>query len=204
MTTSEREFQLLLSIALNEGTPEDIASARARVEASPDLQASLLRLRAVLGAMRSDDTTMPSREVIERARQLAGAASPRDASILGAVRTLIASLVYDSRVAPALAGFRGAGHSPRHMVYRCEAGQLDLSVTGPHSPAQAWNVRGQFEGAREDSCVTVLAHPRDGGADGEASAPAGGDFVLALSSGQYDLDIRVGETVFRVECLDLK
>jgi hypothetical protein len=203
MTISDHDFQMLLDLSLNEGSPEATAWARARVAQSSHLQATLGEIQRLVEAMRKDDTVLPAHAVIERAKALA-AAAPGKPSLAVAVGTMIASLVYDSRVSPALAGFRGAGNSARHLVYRCDAGQLDLSVSVPRSPAQAWSVRGQFEGAQDDSSVTVLAHPRDGGADSKASAPAGGDFVLSLPSGEYDLDIRMGETVVRVECLELR
>lgn len=105
-----------------------------------------------------------------------------------AVRRLIAAPVFDAAggFAPA-AGVRGAGVSPRQLLFRAEACEVDLRIA---AQGAAWILTGQVfgtEGARE----VVLS-----GSEGARTAVLGptSEFSFpSLAAGRYELTVKTPE-----------
>lgn len=105
-----------------------------------------------------------------------------------AVRRLIAAPVFDATggFAPA-AGVRGARPSPRQLLFRAEACEVDLRIGAQGS---AWMLAGQVfgaEGARE----VVLSGPA--GARSATLGPTNEFSFPGLAAGRYELTVKTPE-----------
>ena len=81
------------------------------------------------GAMEAAPERLVARLVGLEAQARFGAALDGVAdAVMGAMRAIVATLTYDSRVSPALAGFRGTAGAVQ-LVFASEAGEVHLHVT---------------------------------------------------------------------------
>src|SRR5262245_34255792 len=102
-------FEQILALAAGELDERSAAALQRQIQQSPETAEMLRRVQDTIQAMRTDDSTPPPAEVVARAKSIfARLHQPQRRGWLEGLREIIASVVYDSRLQPALAGFRSA------------------------------------------------------------------------------------------------
>lgn len=155
----------------------ECASAAQGLQASLDLlrrdaltEVPAATVKAALGALRAVRRGEAVRAALDR---------------VDAVAARIASLLFDSGAAPALAGVRGTAVAPvRQLVYEWEADRYTLHIS--RGTRAAYDVMGQIlsaDGTVQDVPVRLCS---DGGAGMEALSSATGEFAFdAVRPGRY-------------------
>lgn len=177
------------------------------------------RLRAAVGVMRDGAIEAAPERLVARLVGLEGqarlgAALDRVADavtggVMGAVRAIVATLAYDSRVSPALAGFRGTSGAVQ-LVFASEVGEIHLHVTESAAGDGVVTVRGVIEAGDAESVsaaggavdgvaagVFVLTRESDG-TPTSAEIDEDGMFTARVSPGLYRGTLSMGPT-----CIDL-
>lgn len=197
----------LAAFAAGDLTGTEAQSIRHALESSPKLKAAELRLRQIITTMQTDDTQAASAFVIERAVMAFAEQARRPAeaspqmSLLEKVRQVIATLVFDSRAQPALAGFRGtsAGYQ---LSYETEGGDIDLQVT-QSKDANLWKLTGQVALENKNLKGDVTAMFADTGRLAEsANIDEHGRFRLTVPTGSYELHVSLVDRVIVLPELD--
>jgi anti-sigma factor RsiW len=196
-------------IAFAAGELDELEAARVRQHLGSDTVARetvnlFLALRRTLA---TDDSVVPPDSVIARAKAIfkpqsvgqSGLATSL-ASWLEAVDRAVASLLFDSRVQPAL-GFRGASQAVR-LAFDSGEAEVDLELSGPDDSANdgLCRVTGQIsvdpsaDAARGPHPV-ALVEPGTTRAVAETRSDEHGVFSLRVAPGRYDLCVQVGSRV---------
>src|SRR5262245_2616125 len=145
MPSEPMSFETLVSYAVGELRGDEAKEAEQRIHSSPELSAQLQRIREVLQAMRADHTHLPRSAIIDRAAELFRRREQLIPTVwLGQAFRAIAELLYDSRRAGAIAGFRGASHG-YHLSYKADDARIDLQVTPASPESRLVNLQGQIE-----------------------------------------------------------
>jgi anti-sigma factor RsiW len=184
---------LLLAYAAGELDRE--AAARVEAHLSADAaDAERVRLyRGVIETMRSDDSLAPPASAMERARAIFQVAPARRENWLDKLERVIATLIFDSRAEPALAGFRGADTAVQ-LSFESEIADVDLQLEQQDQPEGEWLVMGQATARREQPVSSVALLPSDSVEPvAEVRPDPHGVFRLQAAAGKYRLAIRVGE-----------
>ncbi len=193
MATSDVSFETLLALALGELDEPQRAEVEQRVAANPRLTRTLRQIESILHVFATDDSVEPPTEVVERAKAIYRA--PQTSATpgwLAAARELIARLVYDSRLSPAIAGFRG-GDDAFQLCYESEAGEVDLQCEPTlDAKRHAWRIMGQVTPAGEARPLRVRVVPQ--GSEGpviEADVDENGLFTVEADPGAYTLYVEI-------------
>jgi hypothetical protein len=117
---------------------------------------ALGRLRSIIDSLREPALEPAPETLIARLVALEGRPGTSDAldrvaaglgdRVAGAVRLVLATLTFDSRVSPALAGFRGSA-SAIQLGFASEAGDVHVQIGEPDGPQSLVTIRGAFEPA---------------------------------------------------------
>ena len=182
------------------------AEAAGRLDAALDDAArhAIGQVRATVAAMRDRALEAAPASLVRRLEAM-GRVSPVGeavAQVAGAIRRLVAQVVFDSRVSPALAGFRG-GADGRQLVFSSEAGDVHLRLSGPDEREPRVTIRGSIEATDETELQGAIA--RIGGATGaaEASVDEDGMFVLRIAPGSHPMIVRLARTEIDLGLLDV-
>lgn len=145
MGGDQPSFETLIAYILGELDPAAAEAVRAQTSRPGESAALLARLRMVFETMQGDDSALPPRAVVDRARDLMPAArAPSLAGWWGRAVERAAALLFDSRAQTAAAGFRGAAMG-RQLSFRCDEMEIDLAVT--EAPGGGWTILGQVDPA---------------------------------------------------------
>lgn len=208
MTRSNPNFEQLLAYAAGELPPGESTRIEAQLAVSCDTAATVARLHTTLAAMRADRGEAPSAAAIARARAIFKPAADGKVSWLDRVQQAVAKLVYDSRVEPALAGFRG-DNDGFELTFDSEAGGIELQLE-PETTGTQWRIMGQVTANTPPAAETHETHtpeiptptiqvalvpPGTRVATVETDADEHGMFSFSATPGTYDLLVRVGGTV---------
>jgi hypothetical protein len=144
------------------------------------------RVRTIVGTLRSDDTATPPEHVLAEVQALFKApGAPARPGMLSALKRVIATLVHDSRTAPALAGLRG-GSGAYQLAFESALAAVDLEIRADaDSPTR--RIMGQVSvGAAQRARAVGLQ--RHGSAEQTVSAAVDehGTFTLITESGRFD------------------
>ncbi len=157
--------------------------------------ASAERLRGTVQALSAGPLPAPPTAVSRRAAGLYGAAWRR--SVVGRVREVLASLIVDQRLAPALA-LRGAPGTGRRLLWTIPGAELVVSVTegGARSDLRGQVLPDDDDGDDAPSGTVELL--REGVPVDAEPLDAEGEFALwNLPPGTYVLRGRAGGAAFR-------
>ncbi|RMF84322.1 MAG: hypothetical protein D6744_03285, partial [Planctomycetota bacterium] len=130
MPESSFEFDTLLAFSLGELDPNIAEQVRSAAQHDAALRERLDRLGAIITAMRAERLADPSPGAVAAAYALA---APSDRAVgvverwFDQLRHVVATLVFDSRTAPAMAGLRGAGEGYQ-VSYEAEGADIDVQV----------------------------------------------------------------------------
>ncbi|MHC5026341.1 MAG: hypothetical protein ACYTGR_06215, partial [Planctomycetota bacterium] len=171
------------------------SSVEAVLQASPDARVYVARVTSLLDALRA--SAAPSVELLRRLESLSETPVTADSIGIGAALAwvtdatrVVATLLFDSRAQPALAGVRGADET-RQLIYETEAGRLDVTVAAGADAALA--VRGQLR-ASTDGTPGEVVLARTGTEESVAMtrADARGRFGFSVPVDRYDLYVQLG------------
>ncbi len=185
--------EALMKFELGELAESEIAAIRARLH-EPDVATRLAHVRHLLHAMRDGRLDAPSAASVRRLKRI-----PRPdlfaslARALGqAADTLIATVAYDTRLHPAVAGMRG-GASAAHVAY--EADSLDAHIR-ISAEGQQRRMTGQVTRTSGEPCpgaVAIVRLDEPGASIQLISLDDAGMFTIDLEVGRYALAARCGE-----------
>src|SRR5262245_1628675 len=144
---------------------------------------------------KTDDSSEPPPWILKRAVKAFDARRAR-ASVAGQIRSVIASLVFDSLRRPALAGVRSSGAEGRQLLYHADDYSIDLHVALPDQVHA--DLTGQILREGEVMFKSVAGLPlellRDGGTVLSTITNDSGEFrVESIDPVNYDLRIDISE-----------
>ena len=181
--------------ALIAGDLSEVATAelRARITADPDAAARLSELERLAAFLRDEPRVQPSTASLAAAKGLLAASRPGPMErlvgrVADGVRSFLASLDFDSRVSPALAGYRGVADVVQ-VAFSAEPCQIDLEMH-PHE-AGGTLLRGQID-ADEPAGWSVTIRGRDGQDAAFLHTSSDGSFRAMLPDGSYTMLLERG------------
>ncbi len=215
--TSQPVPDAVIALALGEADQNSPARLTAGEERS------VAQIRAIVATMRDQaieeaPESLVTRLVAIQTRIAIAGGLDRIAQVVteimaGVARTFMASLTYDSRVSPALAGFRGTGGATQ-LAFASPAGGIDLHVTESSGEVGSRvTLRGMIEPA--EGPAAPVAHgamfwliPSEAAAGQQPprlSAIIDEDsmFVLHVPPGTYRAMLRLAETAIDLGVLEL-
>jgi hypothetical protein len=184
-------FEQLLALAAGELDDETAAAVQRQIDQSPEALAALKRVRIAVGAMRTDDSVAPPADVVAKARLMFGKLHERQRrSWIDGLRKVVARLVYDSRLQPALAGYRSAQQTVQ-LSYSAESVTVDLQLEQPVEGVDAGrNLMGQISQSTPGPRLCVRLFASDSATVvQECPADDHGMFSLTVAAGRYDMAI---------------
>ena len=164
------------------------------------------RIRAAIQTMRRDDSREPRLEALARYRAIfqQPSATACENWIEGAIR-VVANLLFDSRSAPALAGYRGSGQAVQ-LAFESSIADIELELEPiAKSDDARWHVTGQITVDGQPDVIRIACcEPGDETPHTTTTTDAHGGFSFEIERGAYDLFVRVDDKVivvrdFRVE-----
>lgn len=186
MPTSKPSFETILALAKGELCGAEADAAKAAIDADSCCRRQFSEISQTLAQLQSNRQNTPPADWIARAKAAFAprAAEPRR-SWIEQVVTAMARLVYDSRVQPALAGFRGEAEGAT-LTYECDGATMDLHLIAAEK--DAWTVLGQVDAAASEGHERI-AFVRHGTSEivAEADADESGQFRVSLAGGEYDV-----------------
>jgi anti-sigma factor RsiW len=194
MRSPEVTYDMLLRYAANE-LPEDRAALiEAHLARNPAAAETVARFRIAAETLARDDTVETPADAIKRGKAIFRDRRAERPTLLDQIATVIASLVYDSRAQPALAGYRGGG-SAFQLSFRSDLAEVDLDAEPleaeePSSP-DGWRIIGQINAAGDPAPFHVELSAA--GANEPARRTAAdehGVFTILAPQGRYDVRLR--------------
>jgi hypothetical protein len=166
----------------------------------------------------SDQSAQPPAHTLEAAKAIFDPCAIRRRDARGgldwtsSLRQIVATLVFDSRVQPALAGYRG-GSSGFELGFASDAGEIDLQAEPIRDErptpggAMRWRIIGQVSPNEETGDqpmpeVGVALVKRDEAKPAHAraiDADEHGVFTIQADAGHYDLHVRIGDAVVVIQ-----
>lgn len=196
-------FTEILALALGELDGPRAARCEALLGADPESLETLNRVRSALQVMRSDDSVMPPAAIVARVKQIFAASLPVRPTWLDTLQQWVAGILYDSRRAPALAGFRAAQESVQ-LTYAVDADEIDLQLEPPSEGETRWTIFGQLPQRASNQAETCLMNS-GGDLIATTRADEHGVFRFKAAPGNYSLAIRwESERAVRLEDLECK
>lgn len=197
MASMKPTFEQLVALAAGELSPADAAALNDALAAQPDAAGDLAYLRRVIETMRADRSVSAPAEQIAEAMSIFKAKPA--VSVLDWLSDLgraVATLVFDSRVQPALAGFRRSAATVEfELSFELGETEIDLQIHAPLAEDEGGRIRGQIHLMPPfENCEVALV--RAGGElVGQARPDAEGMFVLEAPCGEYELLVRLADRV---------
>ncbi len=186
-------FEELLAYAANEITGPRADDIRRHLNENPADAALVARAVRTIATMRADDTVAPPAAVTTRAKELfAKAVRTSTPSLTETIRRIVASLTFDSRTQPALAGYRSVAQAVV-LSFAVEGIEVDLQIEPPSTrDGREWRMIGQVSSNRLPAGV-ALRESLSGAVVREAVSEAHGGFRFAAPAGSYEIAIRIGD-----------
>ncbi len=201
MSTPRIDYRKLVAYAAGDLSATEASQIEARLARDPQAAATVRRFRTARAIIQSDDGLDPPPEAVARAGAIfSPPAVERSGSWWDALEQILATLVFDSRCQPVIAGYRYRGTDGGfQLCFECEPADVELQVepterfSGEVVPRPIWQVMGQIVTVRHAPNMEV-ALVRQGSTIpvAETSADSHGIFSLEAPSGRYDLFIRHG------------
>jgi hypothetical protein len=149
---------------------------------------------------------MPTPE--ELSREIRALDRPRPRRAVGErIRTLVAELVYDSRLRPAPAGLRALGAADRQMLFRFSDYDVDFRFSQlPSSPEfiLSGQLLGSSEGVLEPAAYRCHLRPTRGGARTVKLNQLGEFQIDTIKPGRYELFLSAPGIKIMLTTIDLE
>ena len=174
---------------------EDHAGAlRDQLATTDEGRSMLAELEQIAAFLREEHGTEPPASIVERVKRELSRSRPGLADRLAeGVRSFLASLDFDSRLSPAVAGFRGVSEVAQ-VAFSAEPCELDLEIQPGEGERLA--VRGQVA-ADESDGWSLRFVSSSGDETARVSAGPDGSFKIELDPGSYSITLERGDV--RVE-----
>lgn len=200
MTDHQVKLERLLAYVAGELSGSDALEVQNMIASDPDVRRLSKLVELVGRTLKEDDSVAPPDKVVARAKALfqemrpAAGPSVRDRvqEWLSALDRAVASLTFDSRTRPALAGFRGAAELVR-MSFESDLAEIDLELNEQDDAGQIRiSVYGQIT-ATDDAggAPVVVTAAGTHQAIAQTVCDRGGLFEVTLQRGRYDLHVRL-------------
>lgn len=194
MTHKPIQLDELLAYAAGDLDAAAVRDMDVRLAADSDAQSTLARIRSLQQIACTDDSVAPPADVMARARALfAERRQPQTVSLLESVRRVVAELLFDSRLTPALQGVRGATKGYQ-VAYQSELAELEFEIAPfAVSPGSQRTLIGQVTPTGEAAVQAIELRSAEG--EIHAATPdVGGAFTLHIATGFYRITCRCGES----------
>ncbi|MEZ6243104.1 MAG: hypothetical protein R3B57_08685 [Phycisphaerales bacterium] len=189
MSTQPNDIERLVSLALGELEPAAAQEVRRRLEQEPALRETYERLAQGVSFLRAETGAAPSDDALQAAKRLLRDARPGAMERLSdGLRRLVASLDFDTRLTPAMAGIRG-GATAAQVAFSSEAADIDLEIT--QGEGETWMIAGQIDADEEGDWSITIVDRASEGVVREIHARDGA-FRVELEAGSYALRLRRG------------
>ena len=200
MTLSAEQYQLILALAGDELSGDDLIQARSLLSMNSDAQNLFHFAESIRELLATDDSVVPSKRSLANAKLLF-ARHPSKISNQSRwkrwfenVEKMIAQLVFDSRSPDAMVGFRAsAASSTTRLTFEIDAIEIDLELATVDSNSDDSDIRvmGQVS-AESITHPTQIAFARHGTLNivGEATTDSVGVFELIIPNATHDMMIR--------------
>lgn len=197
MAAKKPTYEQLIALAAGELSPQEAAAVADAVSADPAASGDLARLQRLFETLRADESVSAPAALIAEAKSIF---KPRPAvSILDWLNDLgrtVATLVFDSRVQPALAGFRRSAATVEfELSFTLGETEIDLQIHAPAAEDDSGRIRGQIHLMPPFAdCEIALVRP---GGELVAQARPDGDGMFALDAprGEYEMLVRMADRV---------
>lgn len=201
---NDLSFDRLVAFAAGELDAEAAALVTKRLAQTPDGAARLSLARKFVDSARNDRTAAAPVELMQSARSIFRAPPAPLSRALGDLRDLVATLLFDSRIEPALVGFRGADDGFQ-VAYAAEDAEVELDFNPVTEDLRdAWQMMGQVTVRTGGGRARVAVVPRGGSAAIlELESDEHGVFSGKLAPGGYDVTITLADGVVRIPTLDV-
>ncbi len=200
MNDTPNHIQQLVALATGELDGAEAEALRARLDSEPGLRAEYDRLAQSVSFLRAESSAEPSAEALKSAKRLLRESRPGAMERLSeGLRRLVASLDFDTRLTPAVAGIRG-GATAAQVAFSCEVADIDLEITPEDD--ESWRIACQID-ADEDGDWDVTIVDRATDAAVRTLAAIDGAFRTTLGVGSYSLRLRRGDVEIEVGPLQI-
>lgn len=193
------DLETLVRFAINDCDPIRLAQVQRWLDANAGRRPEMDRVLLMVDALRTNQSIDAPREVVRRAVDLMVAAFPNDAA--GAwwdtLQSVVATLLFDGRVSPMIAGYRGVG-TPGHVVYATDFAELDLELSESTGDEGGIMVRGQVQSDGASGKELRFVPSTDPARSTTVIPDEHGLFRAALLPGTYTIHCRVGEQAMTI------
>jgi len=188
---------------LDDGTRRKL---QAHLASSPADRKKVVRIRSALETMRQDDSCAPASDTVERARGIlhVAAAQAGERWWKRLIR-VAAEVVFDSRLQPALGGFRGRGDDFQ-LSYDCPIAEVDLQCRPDEHERgdRCWTLTGQVSSKSDASRAEIALLRSDSSVPVQTvQADNFGVFHLKAARGDYNLLVCVVGEVLELTNIEL-
>jgi len=197
MMRSKPTYEQLVAYAAGDLSAEEAQAVRAFLTTDAAVASTFERIRSIVQALRSDHSVSAPADSIQAAQSIF---RPRPAvePWWNRLAEIVAKVVYDSRMQPALAGFRSGGGSGFQIALESDAASVDLQFEPQDETRTSWRIMGQVVPADGPNAEIAVLVATGSNQVGEATADDTGVFTMILDRGEYDLCVRVRDRVLRV------
>lgn len=204
MDRHQIDDQTLLDYAAGTLDAERRAAVERAVQADAELAATVRRYQMTAGTFATDDSVEPPAHVVAAAKAIVDREPLSDADrLFDAVRTVIASLVYDSRVQPASVRSTTTG-APVMLTFAVEDVSLDLQITpGDSSRPNDRRVIGQVSAESGAAPFELSVHTSAGERTLRQNISAESAFTLNLVAGRYEFRVSIDDRTVVIPDIDL-
>jgi hypothetical protein len=158
------------------------------------------RFQRLLCYLAEKPLAMPPAHAVARAKALMPTPRQRGPGPVQQAAECIARLIFDSRQAPAMVGFRGTA-GDAHLVYASDVGEIDIQIQQPGAEEHPVRIMAQIETDQMHGSARLCRPDRSIVA--EAAVDDRGMFTLEAPAGCYELSITLDGNTVRVPALDL-
>lgn len=204
---SEPTFDVLVAYVKGELDAEAAAIVEKRLAQTPDGAARLHRARLMLETARGDQSVAPPAETLAAAKAIfkapAGAPSVLSEALDG-LRRVLATLLFDSRVQPALVGFRGADDGFQ-VAFAAEGAEVELDFNPlTNDVSDAWQLMGQVTLPDAKPAAHVSLAKRGEAPSIEIDTDEHGVFSIPkLAPGAYDVAVRLSDNLLLIPTIEV-
>lgn len=201
------KVEKLISFAAGELSEKEAAEVASKIKNNSEAGRIVAAYINASEAFANDDSVAASETAVKRAKALFEKYQSTTKSVtswLAAVDRFVASLIFDSRTQPAMAGYRGTAEAVR-LSFECELGEIDIEIIPDNAGStEKIKIIGQLSSDDAiDGVQVALTDSGTGAMVAETSTDETGMFVLSAEHGLYDLNLGISEKLVVVPNLEI-
>ncbi len=199
MNESRPDLETLVRFALEECDTIQKSQVQRWLDANGGTQPELDRVRLLLQTLQTNESCEAPRELVWRIAGMMAPAAQIDSSApwWEVLQSVIATLVFDGRATPMVAGYRGVG-TRGHITYATNLAELDLELSEHGGDEGQIDVRGQIQAEQGRADEVAFVFLRDPDRIVSVIPDERGLFRLSLLPGAYSVHCRLGSVTMDV------